>query len=64
MCCNDCHYTFDISEAAVVYKNLYGISVPEKKCPICGGSFRALELPDELDKYLFCDRDKRYYVYE
>lgn len=63
MGCNRCKNTFDISEASVVYKKYGGVQIREKVCPVCGGQFRALEPPEDLDKYLFVDSDKRYYNY-
>lgn len=63
MVCNRCGLRFDISDAAITYRDFAGIKMREKKCPECGGSFRAIELPEELDIYLFSDRDKRYYSY-
>lgn len=63
MFCNKCKHTFDFEESTVVYKKLYGISVPERKCPICGGQFRAVELPNDLDYYLYVNKDERYYSY-
>lgn len=63
MICNKCRHTFDYSEAAIKYRDFHGIQMPEKKCPECGGTFRAIEVPEEFDKYLFVDQDKRYYKY-
>ena len=62
--CCDCHHVFDYKDAVVVYKKIYSIDIPEKKCPLCGGTFRLLEIPSELDKLLYVDRDERYYSYK
>lgn len=64
MICKDCQHTFQYGEATTVYRKLYGISIPERKCPFCGGRFRAVEIPDELDQYLFVNNDERYYSYK
>ena len=64
MICNNCRSIFNIDEAAIVDRNYAGIILHEKKCPECGGSFRAIELPSDLDSYLFVDNDKRYYSYK
>lgn len=60
--CNDCHRTFDISEAKEhklkISKTIIQI------CPHCGGSIKLNALPTELDKYLFVNNDERYYIYE
>lgn len=62
--CNRCKSTFDIIDAVKVNKKLFGIDVSEKVCPICGGTFRAIEIPGDLDLYLHVDSDSRYYTYE
>lgn len=64
MVCNDCRHTFSYDEATVVYKKMYGIEVPERRCPLCGGMFRAVEVPSDLDAYLFVNKDERYYSYK
>jgi DNA polymerase III alpha subunit (gram-positive type) len=63
MICNECHHVFAYKDAGVIHKKLYGLSIPEKRCPKCGGTFRAIELPNELDKYLYVNHDERYYVH-
>jgi hypothetical protein len=50
-------------DAVTTYTKLYGKDIPEKRCPFCGGTFRLLELPRELDVYLYVNRDERYYTY-
>ena len=64
MVCNSCRRTFRYQDAATIKKTIYGIEIPEKRCPICGGSFRAIEIPDELDSYLYVNSDERYYSYK
>ena len=64
MICTRCKNTFQIQEATTVYRNYGGVKIPEKKCPVCGGTFRAVEIPEDLDRFLFNDRDERYYSYE
>lgn len=61
MVCNSCKNVFNLDDATIVYKSLYGIKIREKVCPQCGGTFRAVEIPEELDRYLYVDRDDRYY---
>ena len=61
MRCMSCEATFDIGEAAVVYKQYGNVSYPEKRCPLCGGAFRAIDLPKCLEKYLHINDDERYY---
>ena len=63
MICNDCHGLFDYDTATVVHTKLFGIDITEKRCPYCQGKFRAVELPRELDSYLFVNQDDRYYSY-
>lgn len=63
MMCNKCRFVFDYADAAVKHINFHGIQIPEKRCPECGGTFRSIEVPEELDRYLFVDKDKRYYNY-
>lgn len=63
MVCSSCYHTFNLEEATVVNKKLFGIDVPEKRCPLCGGVFRAVEIPNDLDIYLFVNKDERYYSY-
>lgn len=63
MICNGCKHVFDIREAIVKYTNLYGIKVPEKRCPICGSTFRAIEVPGDLDLFLHINTDEKYYTY-
>ena len=63
MICNKCRHTFDYSEATIKHINFHGINIPEKRCPQCGGTFRAIEVSEYLDKYLFVDKDDRYYDY-
>lgn len=63
MVCNKCNHRFDIHDAVIEYKEFAGVKYREKRCPLCGGTFRAVELPDELDVYLYVDRDERYYSY-
>lgn len=64
MCCNRCRHTFDFEEATVEYRYIYGIKIPEKKCPLCGGTFRSLEVPSDLNLYLYVNDDERYYTYQ
>jgi hypothetical protein len=52
---------FDIGEAAVIYRDYCGVKIREKRCPLCGGTFRAIELPYELEKYLHVNVDDRYF---
>ena len=64
MLCSSCKSTFDYKDATVIYKKLLGIEIPERVCPICGGTFRAIEVPGDLDQYLYVNTDNRYYTYE
>lgn len=61
MQCIKCKHTFNIGDAAIVYIDHAGAKRREKKCPQCGGNFRAISIPPDLDKYLYCDLDSRYY---
>ena len=63
MICKRCGEVFDIKNAAIKYRKLYNVQIPEKKCPTCGGNFQAVELPEDLDKYLYVNGDDRYYNY-
>lgn len=64
MICGSCRHTFDYRDAATVYRKLYGKEIPEKRCPLCGGIFRVIELPNDLDNYLYVNDDERYYTYK
>lgn len=63
MVCTKCGHIFDIGEAAIEYSKYYGISIPNKVCPQCGGGFRMIEIPKDFDQYLYVDNDERYYSY-
>jgi hypothetical protein len=63
MICNKCGHVFNIGEAAIKTNSYFGIDIPEKVCPQCGGGFRLIEIPKELDQYLFINDDDRYYTY-
>lgn len=63
MICNKCHNVFKFSDATIIHRKMYGINIAEKRCPECGSSFRAIELPNELDSYLYVNYDERYYNY-
>lgn len=63
MVCKDCGHVFDIGEAAIKKTSYFGIDIPEKVCPQCGGGFRLMEIPKELDQYLFVNDDERFYTY-
>ena len=63
MICNRCHRSFNIKDAAVKSKKMYNVDIKEKVCPECGGSFRSIQPPGDLDKYLYINDDKRYYEY-
>lgn len=63
MICNRCRHVFNIAEAAEQDKSYYGIVVKEKRCPECGGTFRSIQPPGDLEKYLFVNDDDRYYRY-
>lgn len=61
--CNSCGLHFNIGEAAVRYRKYGNVEIREKVCPVCGGTFRSIELPKEFDKYLYVNDDERYYSY-
>lgn len=61
--CDSCKNVFDIHEAVIKHTKLYNISVPEKRCPNCGGTFRSVEVPGDLDLFLYVNTDDRYYNY-
>lgn len=63
MICNKCSHVFNIRDAAVNHRKYCGIEIPEKVCPECGGSFRIIDIPKELDKYLHVNEDDKYYTY-
>lgn len=63
MICNSCNNIFDIKDAMVKYRNYGGVQLREKRCPKCGGTFKAINLPDDLDKYLFINDNDNYYSY-
>jgi len=63
MRCNRCGNIFDISEAAVVYRKYGSAEIKEKRCPNCNGTFKHIQLPSELDTYLYVNNDERYYSY-
>lgn len=64
MVCNRCHHTFNIGDAAVKYKEYCGINIIDKVCPECGGTFRSVQPPGDLEKYLYVNDDTRYYEYQ
>ena len=63
MICNRCNHIFNLCDATIETRDYCGVSIPEKKCPKCGGTFRAVELPKEFDIYLDVNNDERYYTY-
>lgn len=64
MVCNSCGHIFNIQEATIKNTNYYGVNIPVKVCPKCGGTFRMIDIPKELDQYLYVDNDDRYYTYK
>ena len=62
MRCTSCESVFNIGEATVTYRSYGNVKYPEKKCPLCGGDFRAVELPFELERFLHINNDERYYL--
>ena len=62
--CSRCKSTFDMADAIKVKRKLLGIMITEKVCPICGGTFRTVEIPGDLDQYLYVNDDDRYYAYK
>lgn len=62
--CVSCKYIFDIKDAQIKIRNYAGISISEKRCPRCGGRFQAIELPSDLDRYLYVNYDNKYYEYK
>lgn len=64
MKCNRCNHIFNIADATICYRSYGNIKIREKKCPVCGGNFRAFDVPQDLDKYLYVDNDERYYSYK
>ena len=36
------------------------VMIKEKKCPYCEGSFKKIDVPKILDKYLYVNTDRRY----
>lgn len=63
--CKHCNHVFDYEDAVIKYRDIgSGVKIPEKKCPLCGWDFKSIEVPEYLDKYLFCDNDNRYYDYK
>jgi uncharacterized Zn finger protein len=63
MICNSCSHIFNIKDAVIRYRKYGGVNMQEKKCPQCGGSFRSIQPPGDLEKYLFVNNDERYYKY-
>lgn len=63
MICDKCRNVFNIKDAAVKYRTYGGVSIREKRCPECGGTFHAIDLPDDLDKFLFVNNNQNYYIY-
>ena len=63
MICNRCRHTFHIRDATIRYREYGGVNIMEKQCPKCGGSFRSIQPPGDLDKYLYINDDDRYYKY-
>ena len=61
--CDKCSHVFNIGEAGIKHNKYYGIDIAEKVCPECGGTFRIIDLPRELDQYLYVNEDERYYIY-
>lgn len=61
--CNSCKKVFDIHEAVTKQIKLYNINVPEKRCPYCSSTFRMVEVPGDLDLFLYVNYDDRYYNY-
>lgn len=62
--CNRCRSTFDIADTVKIKKKLYSIEINERVCPICGGTFRAIEVPGDLDQFLYVNDDDRFYCYK
>ena len=42
-------------------KNLFNINVWEKVCPHCKGKLTFVDIPEELDRFLYVNEDKKYY---
>lgn len=64
MVCNKCGHTFNIMDARIAYSNYGTVQIPRKVCPKCGGTFRSIEIPPEMDQYLYVNEDERYYIYK
>ena len=54
--CTRCKSTFDIKDTSIVPRSLYGLTIKEKRCPVCKGEFRQLN----VDGYYERNRDAWY----
>lgn len=59
ICCR-CRSVFSVYDAIVVERKIDSVKIREKKCPYCEGSFKKIDVPKMLDKYLYVNTDKRY----
>lgn len=60
--CKSCGFVYPISESKMKSKKMYNIDVREIGCPNCdSSSFKVLDLPTWMDRYLLVNQDKRYY---
>lgn len=60
ICCR-CRSVFSIYDAIVTERKFGNVNIKEKRCPYCEGSFRKIDVPKLLDKYLYVNADPRYY---
>lgn len=60
MCCN-CRSVFSQYDAVLVERRYGNVNIKEKRCPYCQGTFRKIDVPKLLDKYLYINTDPRYY---
>lgn len=61
ICC-ECRSVFSQYDAVTTEREIYGIKIKEKRCPYCEGSFRKIDVPKVLDKYLYVNTDDRYFT--
>lgn len=59
ICCS-CRSVFAVYDAIMVERRFGNVMIKEKKCPYCEGSFKKIDVPKILDKYLYVNTDRRY----
>ena len=61
--CKKCDAVFDYNDLIMTDRNLFDITIQEKRCPCCKGEWVPLEPPQYLNKFLHTNLDKKYFNY-